>query len=114
VRPVELAVFTDSGTGFSTSDVYDVHDQIVRFNTADELIWSATDARFAEFIAEGTFIAYHHKGEHFFQVRFGTRNGTRLAYLSWPDDRRTIVDLWVDERGDLKMAETTVPVPESH
>jgi hypothetical protein len=46
-------------------------------------------------------------------VRFGTRDSQRRAYLSWPDDRRTIVDLWVDERGDLKIAETSVPVPET-
>lgn len=110
-RPVELAVFTDSRTGFSTSDVHDVQEQIVRFNTVDELIWVADDTRFAEFIVDGNFIAYHHKADKFFQVRFGTRDGERRAYLSWPDDRLTIVDLWVDERGDLKIAETGVPVP---
>lgn len=110
VRRVELAVFTDSATGFSTSDVYDVHEEIVRFNTADELIWIANDARFPEFIVDGMFISYHHKADHFLQVRFGTRDGKRQAYLSWPGDRRTIADLWVDER-DLKIAETTVPVP---
>lgn len=109
-RPVELAVFTDSRTGFSTSDVHDVQEQIVRFNTADELIWVANDTRFQEFIVEGNFIAYHHKADKFFQVRFGTRDGERRAYLSWPDDRLTIVDLSVDERSDLKIAETSMPV----
>jgi hypothetical protein len=111
VPRVELAVFTDSMTEFSTSDVHDVQEQIVRFNTADELIWIVNDARFAEFIVDGLFISYHHKADKFFQVRFGTRDGKRRAYLSWPDDRWTIVDLSVDERGDLKIAETTVPVP---
>ncbi len=45
-RPVELAVFTDSTTGFSTSDVYDVQEQIVRFNTADELIFDDRSLHF--------------------------------------------------------------------
>ena len=66
----------------------------------------------------GNLIAYHHKTEWFFQVRFGTKDGERRAYLTWPDDRLngfvpTILDLWVDERGDLKIAETSVPVPGS-
>ena len=112
-QPSELVVFIDSTTGFSTSDVHDAQGQIVRFNTADELFWVANDARFPEFIVDGNFVAYHHKADKFFQVRFGTRDGERRAYLSWPDDRLTIVDLWVDDRGDLKIAETTVPVPGS-
>lgn len=110
-RPVELAVFTDARMEVSASDVYDVQGQIVRFNTADELVWVASDARFPEFIVDGNFVAYHHKNDKFFQVRFGTKDGERRAYLSWPDDRLTIVDLWVDERGDLKIAETSVRVP---
>ena len=110
-QPVEPAVFTDYATGFSTSDVHDAQEQIVRFNTAEELIWVAGDIRFAEFIVDGTFIAYHHKTDKIFQVRFGIRGGEPRAYLTWPDDRRTIVDLWVDDRGDLKIAETTVPLP---
>jgi hypothetical protein len=47
--PVKLAVFTDSATAFSTSDVHDAQEQIVRFNTADELVWVANETRFAEF-----------------------------------------------------------------
>lgn len=31
--PIQLAVFTDPASGFSTSDVRDVQEQIVRFNT---------------------------------------------------------------------------------
>ena len=106
-----IAVFTDPLTGFSTSDVHDVQGDIVRFNLADELIWVADDIRFAEFIVEGTFISYHHRGDKLFQVRFGTTDSERRAYLSWPDDRRTIVDLSVDARRDLKIVETAVPVP---
>jgi len=112
-RSVELAVFTDSTTGFSTSDVHDVQGQIVRFNKADELIWVANDTHVPEFIVDLNVIAYHHKADKFFLVRFGIRDGERRAYLSWPDDRLTIVDLWVDDRGDLKISETNVPVPET-
>ena len=115
-RPTEFAVFTDQTTGFSTSDVHDIDGQIMRFNTADEMIWVATDARFPEFIAQGNFIAYHHRGEWFFQIRFGSRDGGPRAYLTWPDRilngrTPTILDAWVDERGDLKLAETGVAVP---
>ena len=109
--PIVLAVFTDPPTGFSTSDVYDVQEQLVRFNTAGELIWVADDRRFPEFIANGNFIDYHHKGDHFMQIRLGTKDGQRRAYLSWPDHRSTIVDLWLDDRGVLRIEETSVRVP---
>ena len=113
---IQLAVFTDPASGFSTSDVRDVHEQIVRFNTGDELIWTADDTRFPEFIADGNFIAYHHREDKLWQVRFGTKDGERRAYLTSTDDRlngtaATLLDLWVDERGDLIIAETSVPVP---
>ena len=36
-------MFTDPSSSFTTSDVYDVQDQIVRFDTAgNALIWAAT------------------------------------------------------------------------
>lgn len=114
--PIQLALFTDPSSGVSTSDLRDVDEQIVQVNTADELIWTADGTRFPEFIAVGNFIAYHHGADTFFQVRFGTKDGERRAYLGWRDDRLrgrrpTILDLWVDGRGDLKIAETDVPVP---
>ncbi len=114
-RPPELAVFTDSATGVSSSDVHDVQEQVVRFE-ADELIWVADGARFPEFIVDGNFIGYHHKADRLMQVRFGTKDGERRAYLTWPDDRLNglapaILDLLVDERGELKIVETMVPVP---
>lgn len=116
-NPIQLVLFTDPASGFSTSDVRDVQEQIVHFNTADELIWTADRTRFPEFIVvDGNAIAYHHRTDKFFQVRFGTKDGELQAYLTWPDDRlhgaaATILDLWVDERRDLIIAETRVPVP---
>lgn len=110
---IQLAVFTDPATGFSTTDIYDVDDEVIRVNTAHELIW-ADGTRFSEFIALGNFIDYHHPTDHFFQIRFGTRDGAPRAYVTWPDARlmgdATILNLWVDERGDLKVAETNVIV----
>ena len=112
--PIQLAVFTDPISGFSTSDVRDVQGQIVRFNTADELIWTADGTRFPEFIVDGNFIAYHHKADKFFQVRFGTKDGERRAYLSGlRGTPATILDLSVDGRGDLIIGDTSVPVPET-
>jgi hypothetical protein len=114
--PSQLAVFTDPATGFSTSDMYDVQEQVIRVNTANELIWTADGTRFPEFIAAGNFIAYHHITDRFFQIRFGTKDGERWAYVTWPDEQlrgapATILDVWVDGRGDLKVAASDVPVP---
>ena len=114
--PTQLAVFTDVATGFSTSDVRDVHEEVIQVNTANELIWTADGTRFPEFIAAGNFIAYHHATDNFFQIRFAIKDGERRAYVTWPDDRlrgapATILDLWVDGHGDLKVAETNVTVP---
>jgi hypothetical protein len=113
---IELVVFNDRASGFSTSDVRDAQEQIVSFNTSDELIWTADGRRFPEYIVDGTFIAYHHKADRFFQVRFGTKGGERRAYLTSTDDRlsgmpATVLDLSVDGRGTLIITETNLPVP---
>jgi hypothetical protein len=113
--PVEVVVFTDEAS-FSTADVYDVNDQVIRFNTARELIWVADGARFREFGVNGNQI----KGpgaEDWFQVHFGTRNGVRRAYLGWsldachcPGATPTILD--VEVVGDRVVFQATdVPVP---
>jgi hypothetical protein len=112
----QLVAFTDPVSGPTTPDLRDVDDQTVHINTADELIWAADGTRFAEFIAVGNFIAYHHKTDVFFQIRFGTRDGQRRAYIGWPDHHLagrtpTIADLWVDEGGGLRIAETDVAIP---
>ena len=113
--PIQLAVFTDLESGFSTTAVHEVQDQIVSFNTADELIWTADGTRFPEYIVDGNFIAYHHKADTFFQVRFGTKDGERWAYLTETDDRlggapATILDIEV-VGGQLVITRTNVPVP---
>ena len=40
-----LIVFTEPGTGFSTSELHDVHEQVLQLNTANELIWTADGTR---------------------------------------------------------------------
>lgn len=97
--PTTIHVFTDPVSGFSTSDVRDVHEQIVRFNTAAELIWTADETRFRGYPANGNLNnigGYPASGnlnkirgpgpDDYFQVRFGTKNGERRAYLGWDDD----------------------------
>ena len=51
-----LRIFTEAASGFSTSDVRDAQEQIVQFNTADELIWTADGTRFAGYSVGGIFI----------------------------------------------------------
>jgi len=40
-----LIVFTDPATGFSTSELRDVQEQVLQLNTANELIWTADGTR---------------------------------------------------------------------
>ena len=101
-----LKVFTDSA-GFSTSDPRDVQDQIVRFNTANELIWAADDTRLQGFKVDrndfgtGAFYMVSIPGTTCpqgcsFEVRFGTKDGERRAYLTVDyihDNPGTLVDV---------------------
>jgi hypothetical protein len=116
--PVQVVVFTDEAS-FSTSDVYDVNDQVIRFNTARELIWVADGARFREFSVNGNKIK-ETGTEDWFQVHFGTRNGVRRAYLGWdldachcPEAARppsTILDVEiVGDRVVFQATDVTVP-----
>ena len=117
--PIRLAVFTDSNSGFSTSDVRDVDDQIVRFNIASkphELIWTAGETSFPEYPVYGNFIqAYRICSYCALEVRFGIKDGERRAYLTWGDDYNhyysgNLVDVEV-VNGTLVMTETKVRVP---
>jgi Carboxypeptidase regulatory-like domain len=101
-----LKVFTDSA-GFSTSDLRDVQDQIVQFNTANQLIWTAGDTRLQGYRVETHpfpngavhFISGAICGEGCdFEVRFGSKDGERRAYLTVDyghDNPGTIVDVEV-------------------
>jgi len=103
-----LKVFADA-SGFSTSDLRDAQDQIVRFNSANEFIWAADDTRLQGFKVQqypvnldtgpiymvpipGTICSQGCA----FEVRFGTKDGERRAYLTVDyihDNPGTLVDV---------------------
>ena len=104
IRP---AIFSDPNSTFSTSEVRDVQDQIVRFDTiTNSLIW--IDGRaFAGYPVSGNFI----RQDHGFQVRFGTKNGERRGYFT-ETGTTTICDIEVVS-GQLVISPTNVAVPEN-
>ena len=72
-------MFTDPASSFTTSDVRDVQEQIVRFDTAsNSLIWAGDGRSFSGYPVSGLFI----RADSFFQVRFGTKAGERRAYFT--------------------------------
>jgi len=101
----QLAVFMDSPSGFSTSDVRDVQEQIVRFDiSTNSLIWAADGRKFPGYSVSGNFI----NGQQF-EVRFGTKNGERRAYFT-ETASATICDIEV-VNGQLVISPTTQKVP---
>jgi len=95
---VPLVVFADPGSGFSTSEVRDAQGQVVQFDQRGRLIWKADGARLTGFtLSDGLFI---YPPEQFcqcwFEIRFGTEEGQRRAYLTadWGHDNPgTLLDL---------------------
>ena len=74
---VRSVVFTDPVSGRQTSDVHDVHGQIVRFNTAGVLMWAADGTEFPRFPT-----AYSYDADAF-EVQWATEKGERRAYLTF-------------------------------
>ena len=115
---IALAVFTDRASGFRTSDVHDADDQILRFNSAGELIWMDGETRFGGYIADGQVITADRVCEAcYFFVRFGTRDGEPRAYLTWAGDDTdaqpaTLLDVEV-VAGRLVVELTATRVPRS-
>jgi hypothetical protein len=105
---VQLAIFHDPASTFSTSDVRDVQDQIVRFDTAaSSLIWAADGRSFPGYAVDGNFI----RSDRAFQVRFGIKDGERRAYFT-ETIKGTICDIEVIN-GQLLLSSTNVTVPGS-
>ena len=98
-RAAALHVFTDAATGFATSDLRDAQDQIVRVDKDGFLLWTEDDTALKGFgVLNGIYIPAAHVCECEFEVRFGTENGERRAYLTadWGHDNPgTVVDLAV-------------------
>ena len=114
VPPPQVIVFTDRDSGISTSDARDVDGQIVQFNTANELIWIASGTRLPGYRPDGLSITAAAVCEHCsFEVRFGTANGERRAYLTMNyhhDNPGTVIDLEVVD-GKLVATRTNRYVP---
>ena len=112
-----LRVFTDSTSGFSTSDVRDAQEQIVQFNSAGELIWTADGTRLPGFPVETSISINADKlCRCWFEVRFGTKDGERRAYLTVDyghENDGTVVNLEIVS-GVLVMAPTIVFPPGSY
>jgi hypothetical protein len=100
----QLAMFMDPDSTFSTTDVRDVDDQTVQFDTAsNSLIWVADGRSFPGYPVSGNFIAGT------FQVRFGTKNGEHRAYFTEASSA-TICDIAVNN-GQLSITATPETVP---
>jgi hypothetical protein len=101
-----IVVFSDPASSFSTSDVRDVQDQILHFDSANSaLIWAADGRSFSGYPVSGLFI----RGDKFFQVRFGTKDGERRAYFT-ETVATTICDVEI-VGGQLVITHTNVTVP---
>jgi hypothetical protein len=108
-----LMVFTDQASGFSTSDLRDAHEQIVQFNTASELIWTADGTHLPGYPRQGNAISAEASCKCWLVVRFGTSNGQRRAYLTADyghDNPGTVVDLAITG-GALVVSRTNVFAP---
>jgi hypothetical protein len=104
---IQLAVFSDPASSFSTSDVRDAGDQIVRFDTTgNSLIW-ADGRSFPGFPVSGNLL----RADRFFQVRFGTKDGERRAYFT-EAGATTLCDIEI-VGGQLLITATNVHVPGS-
>jgi hypothetical protein len=114
VAAIQLVAFTDPASGFSTTDVRDVEEQIVRFNTANELIWTADDTRFRGYPVRNAITRYFIGWNQYYEVSFATRDGERRAYLCADDDHDyvppTICKIEV-VGGQLVITETGTPCP---
>jgi hypothetical protein len=106
--PVQLAMFVDPGSTFSTTDVRDSQEQIVRLDTANNaLIWAADGRSFPGYPVSGNFM----RSDRSFQVRFGTKDGERRAYFT-ETVATTICDIEVIG-GQLVITPTVLRVPGS-
>ena len=118
-----LAVFIDDDTGFQTSDLRDAQNQVVQFTSSNELLWMADATRLPGYRV--TFGRFSDGRRHYFvegkicetgcafEVRFGSDNGERRAYLTVDyghDNPGTVVDVEVIDRV-LHVAQTAVYPP---
>jgi hypothetical protein len=97
-RAAPRHIFTDAATGFATSDLRDAQDHVVRIDADGYLIWGETGTALGGFSVRGMTInmSADHACACTLEVRFGTENGERRAYLTADyghSDLGTMVDL---------------------
>lgn len=102
------AVFVDpDDSTFCTSDVRDVDDEIVRFDTStNSIIWAADNTAYQEglWTVNGVFLAGGG-----FQVRFGTKDGERRAYFTETGPATICQIAVVGENLSISATNVTVP-----
>jgi Carboxypeptidase regulatory-like domain len=120
--PNTLVVFKEAGSGFATTDLRDAQDHILELNVAGELLWTPDGSRLPGYQVD----TGHYPGSTFisgricevecaFEVRFGTKDGDRRAYLTVDyghDNPGTLVDVEV-VGGALVVTQTQMYVPGS-
>jgi hypothetical protein len=87
--PNPLMVFTDSASGFSTTDIRDADGDTVQLTRAGELVWTADGSRFPVTIGvtdAPESLVIIHTNDFGTQVRFQATEGGQGAYLTWLDD----------------------------
>jgi hypothetical protein len=106
-----LVSFTDSASGFSTSDLRDAEDEVMQLSTAGELVFPAANLRLPGYRRAGPDLAIAGSicsPSCDFVVRFGTKDGARRAYLTVDyghDNPGTLVDVEV-ANGALVVTQT--------
>lgn len=104
-----LVVFQDPDSAFTTSDVYDVNEEIVQFEADTKaILWAADGTAYQA----GTWVTNENLlgATGFFQVRFGNVSGARRAFFT-ESSTATICDIRVTA-GQLSIFATSVPVPQ--
>ena len=105
--------FKDPYSGFTTSDLHDARERIVRISVGGELIWIADGTRLAGYFPWGNSIPAHAACACDLIVRFGTRGTERRAYLTADyghDNPGTMVNLGVSADA-LIVARTDMFIP---
>jgi hypothetical protein len=106
-------MFTDPYSGFSTTDLHDAQEQVIRFSVAGELIWLADGTRLPGFFAVASGSVTVPACACSLVVRFGTRDGERRAYVTADyihDNPGTLVSLSISGAA-LTITRTTVFAP---
>jgi hypothetical protein len=118
-----LMAFTELSTGFSTSDLRDIDEQILQVTSGGELVWTVDGTRLSGYhvnrhVIDGVPIYWIGGGAVCregcsFEVRFGVKDGERRAYVTADyghDNPGTLVDVEVSH-GALVVKRTEVFPP---